>query len=100
MVIRIAEKIFSTHRGQVNHVYEEKGALTMDKNFGARLKAIRMNREMSIEELVAASGVAADTIKRFEECGVRPTVAGVRKLALALQVFPSTLLNGKRHDNR
>lgn len=72
----------------------------MDNNFGTRLKAIRMNREMSIEELAQFSGVDADTIKSFEECVSYPTVAGVRKLALALQVFPSTLLNGKRHDNR
>ena len=73
----------------------------MDKNFGARLEAFRMSHEMSIEELAAASGVDADTIKSFEDGVSYPTVSCVRKLAHVLQVFPSTLLNiGKRHDNR
>lgn len=65
----------------------------MDNNFGTRLKSIRMNREMSIEELAAASGVAAGTIKRFERRGVRPTLNCVRNIANVLHVLPSVLLN-------
>ena len=73
----------------------------MDNNFGTRLKAIRMNREMSIEELAQESGVAAGTIKRFERRGSRPTLSCVRELALALHVLPSTLLNNStRYDKQ
>lgn len=73
----------------------------MDNNFGTRLKTIRMNRELSIEELAQETGVTAAAIERFERRGSRPTRSCVCELARALHVLPSVLLNnGARYDKQ
>jgi len=61
-------------------------------NFGLRLSTLRKTREMTLEELAAATGIHASTIRRFERRGIRPTLAIALKLAKALSVPPSILL--------
>lgn len=64
----------------------------MTENFGARLKFLRTDRELSADELAEKSGVHAATIKRIERRGIRPQLATVFKLADALKVKPGLLL--------
>lgn len=61
-------------------------------NFGLRLSTLRKTREMTQEELAAATGIHAATIRRIERRGIRPTLAIALKLAKALSVPPSILL--------
>lgn len=61
-------------------------------NFGERLKFIRQTRELSFDELAAATKIHASTIKRIERRGIRPSLPTVRKLAEALNVKPALLL--------
>lgn len=64
----------------------------MTENFGARLKFLRTDRELSADELAEKSGVNVATIKRIERRGIRPTLSTVLKLADALKVKPGLLL--------
>lgn len=61
-------------------------------NFGARLKFLRMTRELSEDELARATGINASTIKRIERRGIRPSLPTVKKFADALNVQPGLLL--------
>ncbi|MBR0287811.1 MAG: helix-turn-helix transcriptional regulator [Selenomonadaceae bacterium] len=64
----------------------------MTENFGARLKFLRTDRELSADELAQKSGIHAATILRIERRGIRPQLATVLKLADALNVKPALLL--------
>ncbi len=64
----------------------------MTENFGARLKFLRTDRELSAEQLAEKSGIHAATIQRIERRGIRPQLATVLKLADALNVKPGLLL--------
>ena len=64
----------------------------MTENFGARLKFLRTDRELSAEQLAQKSGIHAATILRIERRGIRPTLSTVLKLADALNVKPALLL--------
>ena len=60
-------------------------------NFGKRLKLLRLSRELSLEELAQATGLAVATIKRFERRGTRPSLPTVKKLADKLNILPNVL---------
>lgn len=64
----------------------------MTENFGARLKFLRTDRELSEADLAEKSGVHAATIKRIERRGIRPNLSTVLKIARALNVQPALLL--------
>ena len=64
----------------------------MTENFGARLKFLRIDRELSADELAEKSGVHAATIKKIERRGIRPNLSTVLKIARALNVTPALLL--------
>ena len=61
-------------------------------NFGARLKLIRLSRELSENELAQAAQIHAATVKRIERRGIRPNLSTVLRLAQALNVTPGVLL--------
>lgn len=61
-------------------------------NFGARLKIIRLSRELSESELAQAAQIHAATVKRIERRGIRPNLSTVLRLAQALNVTPGVLL--------
>lgn len=61
-------------------------------NFGERLKFIRQTRELSEDDLSAATKLHVATIKRIERRGIRPSLPTVKKLAEALNVKEALLL--------
>lgn len=63
------------------------------KNFGDRLKFLRLSRELTADELADAAGIKAATVKRIERRGIRPTLETVKKLSAALNVKPALLLD-------
>lgn len=57
-----------------------------------RLRAIRVNRALSVAELAAAAGVSDDTIRRIESGERAPQMRTARALAAALDVRVADLL--------
>jgi transcriptional regulator with XRE-family HTH domain len=60
----------------------------------ARLRAIRERNALSQQELAEKARVSRGTIIRLEGGGEAPYPSTVRKLAQALNVQPSDLMNG------
>lgn len=64
----------------------------MVENFATRMKAVRILRGLSIDELSELSGVGIGTINRIERRQLRPGISTIKKLAGALGVRVDTLL--------
>lgn len=64
----------------------------MTETFGARLKFLRTDRNLTLDDLAEKSGVHSSTIKTIERRGTRPNLATALKLAKALNVQPALLL--------
>jgi len=65
-----------------------------DDVFPARLKALREKRGFSLRGLEAETGIARNTINRYEQGRRCPTLPALRTLALALEVKGWTSLLG------
>lgn len=59
---------------------------------GARLKALRLERGMSVNELAASAGVSVGTVSQVERNKANPSVRILEKLRVALSVPLSALL--------
>ena len=66
--------------------------MTPIKDFARRLKALRARRDMTQSELAKLSGVSHGYISRIEIGMQEPTLGIIEKLAMALRVKPSALL--------
>lgn len=64
----------------------------MTETFGARLKFLRTDRNLTLDDLAEKSGINRATIQRIERRGTRPNLATALKLAKALNVQPGLLL--------
>jgi transcriptional regulator with XRE-family HTH domain len=64
----------------------------MDARLAQRLRALRMERRWSLEELAARSGVSRATLSRTENNEVSPTAAMLGRLCAAFQLTMSRLL--------
>ena len=63
------------------------------KNLAKQIKILRGKNSMTQEELAKASGVSACAITFIESCKKKPRVATLIKIAKALNVDESELLN-------
>ena len=61
---------------------------------GDKLKEIRTRRFLTQEELAERAGVSPATIVRVERNQAEPHISTMRKLAQALNVDPTELLEG------
>ena len=59
--------------------------------FGERLKAARLNKNMSQKELADSMGMKQASISQFENGQRLPTPANIKKLASILDVSPNDL---------
>jgi len=67
-------------------------ALGTDARLARRLRALRLERRWSLEELAAKSGVSRATLSRTENNEVSPTAAVLGRLCAAFQLTMSRLL--------
>ena len=63
------------------------------KIVGEKIKAIRETKQISVEELVERTGLAAEQIESIEESVVVPSLAPLIKIARALGVRLGTFLD-------
>jgi transcriptional regulator with XRE-family HTH domain len=59
---------------------------------GDRLKALRVRRALTQQELADRAGVSSNTLNRIELNKAEPHMSTLRKLAKALDVDPSELV--------
>lgn len=59
---------------------------------GDRLKALRIERALTQQELAEKAGIAPNTVARLERNETEPHMSTVRKLADALGVKPARLV--------
>lgn len=64
----------------------------IEKNLAIRLKSIRTERSLSLDELAKRSGVSRATLSRIEKCEVSPTTHVLSKLCTALELTLSRLM--------
>ena len=59
---------------------------------GERLKALRIRRALTQEELAQRAGLSKNAVNRLEVDKTEPRMSSLRKLAKALEVDPSELI--------
>lgn len=59
---------------------------------GERLKALRIRRALTQEELAQIAGLSKNAVNRLEVGKAEPRMSTLRKLAKALNVDPSELI--------
>jgi transcriptional regulator with XRE-family HTH domain len=64
-----------------------------EKELGARVKAMRLRRGLTQEELAERSGLAADTVRRLEQAVFSPSHRTLSKIATGLAVPVHALLS-------
>jgi transcriptional regulator with XRE-family HTH domain len=65
---------------------------------GDRLRDLRIEQALTQGELAAKAGVALNTVARLERNETEPHMPTVRKLAVALDVYPRELVRSKSSD--
>lgn len=70
-------------------IFDQEGLELLAK----RLKEIRSEKNISQEELAYRSEITLSQIARIETVRINPTVSTIFKIARALEVRPSELLN-------
>ena len=60
--------------------------LDQEKNVGERIKCLRLEREMAIDEVALASGLDAATIEAVESQSLSPPLGNIVSIAKALRV--------------
>ena len=68
--------------------------------FGARVRAVRKARCLSQGEVAARAGFSQQHMTGFERGYYLPSMGSLEKLAMALNVAPSDLLEGKAFGGR
>ena len=64
------------------------------RRFGANVKQVRKEREMTQEQLGLAAGLDAAVVSRIEAGQREPRVTNIARLAKALKVPPGQLFEG------
>ena len=62
-------------------------------HIGERLRRLRERRALRQEDLAALAGIGKNTVNRLEKNRTEPHMTTIRKLAEALDVEPSELLD-------
>lgn len=71
---------------------------SIDGRIAERLKGLRTERDWSLDELAARSGVSRATLSRLENAEVSPTASALGKLAAAYGITISRLLHRVEDD--
>ncbi len=69
----------------------------LDLRLGARLKAVRLDRALTLDQLAGRAGVSPAMISRIERAESSPTAALLIRLSAGLDVTPSFLFSEERH---
>ena len=67
---------------------------------GERLRQLRSDRDMSLDDLAQLSGVSKSMLSQIEQNKANPTVALVWKIARALDVELMHVIGGETRDVR
>jgi len=67
--------------------------------FGGRLRALRTARRLTLEQLSGMAGVSKAMLSQIEQDKVNPTVAVMLKIATALQLRISDLVDAQTRSN-
>ena len=70
-----------------------QGIHDLKKEFGTRLRLLRMRRQMTQEHLAAASSISVDFLSLIERGRTAPSFAKLEKLAESLKVPVKELFN-------
>lgn len=66
---------------------------TIGRSFGKRLRRIRQGKGLTLKQIEAKVGVSATHISEIERGNTSPTIRALERIALALDVAPSYLID-------
>ena len=69
------------------------------KEFGGRLRHFRQNAGMTQKELAAKSGLAVESIRKYEQGRRMPKPENMKNLATTLQISPEDLAGKMKHSS-
>lgn len=72
-----------------------RGKRKQKKSFGVRMKALREEFELSLDNLADDTGCSIERLKRIEKDEVLPTVSEVIRISKALSVDPGAFLSAE-----
>lgn len=88
----MGEKLGFPYSGRPSTIVEITGMLDINERLARRLAQLRDERQLSIEELAARSGVSRAMISRIERAESSPTLTVLNKLAIGLgELLPALL---------
>jgi len=71
-----------------------------EQQLGARLKALRLNRDLTQEALAERSRLSVDAVRRIERGAFSPTLTTLLKLTDGLAISIETLFQSDGHARR
>jgi len=74
--------------------------LNVGRRFGAHVRALRHDRQLTQERLAERSNLSVDAIRRIEHGAFSPSLETVNKLATGLDLSLRTLFNDFDRDRR
>ena len=80
----------------VSGVSRETSRLTV--RIGGRIRALRLARNMSLNNLAAAAGVSAGIVSQIERERANPSLNTIEKICVALGVLPDAVLGSEVTD--
>ena len=90
---------YTEHMGKVNENPEKGGATTRLKPLGGRLRSLRTARHLTLEQLSGMASVSKAMLSQIEQDKVNPTVAVMLKIATALELSISDLVDSPHRSN-
>ncbi|MBP6832895.1 MAG: helix-turn-helix transcriptional regulator, partial [Deltaproteobacteria bacterium] len=75
---------------------DDIGAAELTRRVADNLRVLRKQRDLSLDELAARSGVSRATLSQVETCKTNPTIAILWKIAAGLGVPFASLLGEER----
>lgn len=66
---------------------------------GEKIREIRKSKKLTQKELAVKAGINKNSIARYEQGKVSPTETLIRKIAQALDIYPSELLENVSNEN-
>ena len=85
--------------GKVNENPENAAARPRPRPPGGRLRALRTARHLTLEQLSRMAGVSKAMLSQIEQDKVNPTVAVMLKIATALELSISELVDSPHRNN-
>ena len=68
--------------------------MTIEKQLGMRIRYLRKNKKMSIEDLALEAGINKNYLSDLERGKRNPTIKVMEKIAVALEISISELVKG------